>query len=648
MGSRSSTTFPPAEGLEQAHGQLVREADFDAALEAGLSALSRIGLGMAGGGELEQACKDLDARLARTGDALSTALVRVAAQAARNLLGRTPGKRSLSGDGFDERELDALAAREDFSILSSFLDVTRCMLAIVHGDLEEALAHAERVEATSARLEFFRTHFSFFMAIARLGTRGLEGLRGGPLAGHLERLARLAESCPENYGHLDRAASAELARLEGRHADARELYDDAHAAAKTNDLPHHEAIIAELAARYYFNRDKPHVAQVYLARARDGYARWGARAKVAELERTFEGAIRAGPQSAGGYEEVTVTSARALDAVAVVRAAEALAGEIDLSKLLERIMRTSLELAGADHVALALAREGALAVVAAMDSAPEELRIGLSSPLDQSPDVAPEVARHVAGTRAPLAATSPAEDARFAKDPRIAARKPASILGLPLVHRGELAGVIYLEHGGARGVFGKDRVEVLGLLSSQVAIAVENALLVADVRARTNELGVLNIELVHELEERKRTERDRAALQQGIIEMQRARLAELRTPFIPVSHDVMVMPLVGTLDGPRAEEALLVALAGTTARRARVVILDVTGVKVVDEHVARTLLKMVDALGLLGAAAVVTGIRGDVARTLVEIDADFSAKVTTKSTLEAGIRHAFGEASRRH
>jgi anti-anti-sigma regulatory factor len=123
--------------------------------------------------------------------------------------------------------------------------------------------------------------------------------------------------------------------------------------------------------------------------------------------------------------------------------------------------------------------------------------------------------------------------------------------------------------------------------------------------------------------------------------MQKARLAEMRTPFIPVSHDVMVMPLVGTLDHARAEDALTMALEGTAARGARVVILDVTGVKVIDEIVARTLLRMVDALGLLGAEAIVTGIRGEVARTLVEIDADFATKVRTLSTLSAGIKHAF-------
>jgi anti-anti-sigma regulatory factor len=215
------------------------------------------------------------------------------------------------------------------------------------------------------------------------------------------------------------------------------------------------------------------------------------------------------------------------------------------------------------------------------------------------------------------------------------------------VHRGALAGVVYLENRAARGAFGKERVEVLSLLSSQAAIAVENALLVADVRFRTNELAQANEELVRELAERERTEAERAHLQQGIIAMQKARLAELRTPFIPVTSDVMVMPLVGTLDGARAEEALEVALSGTASRGARVVILDITGVKGVDENVALTLVRMVDALRLLGAEAIVTGVRGDVARTLVELDAGFGEKVVTKSTLEAGVRRALAARSRR-
>jgi len=466
-------------------------------------------------------------------------------------------------------------------------------------------------------------------------------LQGRPFGEHLDPLAVLASA--ESYRHCYLAVQAEFARREGRHGDVRELYDEALEKAAKSGFPFHEAVIAELAARYYEGREKAEMVAVYRALARDAYTRWGARAKTAAMDAEPR-APDVDPHQAlvaeNALEEATRAAPRALDAVAVVRAAQAIASEIDLERLIERLMRTLLELAGADHGALVLARDGDLMLEAVTSVDPEETRVGLSLPIPAAPDVAASIVQYVARARETLAITSPVDDPHFGRDARIEARKPASVLGFPLVHRGALAGVVYLENRLARGAFGKDRVEVLSLLSSQAAIAVENALLVADVRSRTNELTLLNAELTRELVERERAEAERAHLQQGIIAMQRARLAELRTPFIPVSDAVMVMPLVGTLDASRADEALEVALSGTASHGARVVIVDITGVKRVDEQVAFTLVRLVDSLRLLGAEAIVTGVRGEVARTLVGLDADFGAKVITKSTLEAGIRRA--------
>ncbi len=460
----------------------------------------------------------------------------------------------------------------------------------------------------------------------------------------INRLKALAEANPSNYLHLYLAAQAEMARTQNKHGDARELYDEALANANTNAFPQHEAIIAEMAARYYAARNKTDAAKVYYGRAREAYQRWGATEKVAQLDRDHEPHTKMAPQNVEMVEDIGLASGRTLDAVAVVRAAETIAGEIDFDKLIARLMHTLVEIAGADHGALLLSRSGkdhgALLIEAVIDENPTELQIGLSVPVLTSADVSPSIVAHVGQTRASIVVTNATEDTRFAADERIVAKRPASILCFPLIHQGTLSGIVYLEHQATAGVFSKDRVEVLSLLSAQAAIAIENALLVADVRGRTTELSALHEELLRELSERERSEKERANLKEGIIAMQKARLAEMRTPFIPVSHDVMVMPLVGTLDQGRAEEALEIALAGTAARNARVVILDVTGVKVMDEIVATTLLRMVEALGLLGAEAIVTGIRGKVAATLVEIDANFANKVRTLSTLSAGMKHA--------
>jgi len=117
------------------------------------------------------------------------------------------------------------------------------------------------------------------------------------------------------------------------------------------------------------------------------------------------------------------------------------------------------------------------------------------------------------------------------------------------------------------------------------------------------------------------------------------RLRLLSTPLVPISDDVVAMPLIGTIDPDRADRVLEVLLAGISNGRVRVAILDVTGVVTLDEQVAAALVRTAHAVRLLGAQMVLSGIRAEVARTLVEIGADFSGIVTC-ANLQASITYA--------
>lgn len=127
------------------------------------------------------------------------------------------------------------------------------------------------------------------------------------------------------------------------------------------------------------------------------------------------------------------------------------------------------------------------------------------------------------------------------------------------------------------------------------------------------------------------------------------RLRLLSTPLVPIRDDVVAMPLIGTIDPDRADRVLEVLLYGISNGRVRVAILDVTGVVTLDEQVAAALVRTAHAVRLLGAQMVLSGIRAEVARTLVEIGADFSG-IATCANLQAAITHALrlsrGRASR--
>lgn len=171
------------------------------------------------------------------------------------------------------------------------------------------------------------------------------------------------------------------------------------------------------------------------------------------------------------------------------------------------------------------------------------------------------------------------------------------------------------------------------------ALQQERDRLEARVDARTAELADVNARLVVELRERQAAEQERAALQDEIIRAQERRLEELSAPILPIAQQILVMPLIGTFDARRGAQVQSAALAAAAAHAARVVILDVTGVQATGEAFAAILLRTATGLRLLGAQAVITGIRPDVARLLATGDSPLGA-LTIASTLRDGFARA--------
>jgi DNA-binding LacI/PurR family transcriptional regulator/anti-anti-sigma regulatory factor len=144
-------------------------------------------------------------------------------------------------------------------------------------------------------------------------------------------------------------------------------------------------------------------------------------------------------------------------------------------------------------------------------------------------------------------------------------------------------------------------------------------------------------ELEREVEERERAQAESLRLQQEVIEAQQRAIQELSTPIIPVLEGVIVMPLIGSIDTMRARDVTRTLLAGIREHQARVVILDITGVPIVDSGVAAYLNKTVQAARLKGARTIVTGISESVAETIVDLGIDWSG-IETLRDLRTGLR----------
>ncbi len=149
-----------------------------------------------------------------------------------------------------------------------------------------------------------------------------------------------------------------------------------------------------------------------------------------------------------------------------------------------------------------------------------------------------------------------------------------------------------------------------------------------------------------DITERKRLEEDRERLQHKIIEAQRRALQELSTPIVPVIEGVLVLPLVGSIDTWRAQQVMETLLEAISQYQAKVVIVDITGVMVVDTGVANHLMQVVRAAGLLGSECVLVGISPEVAQTIVSLGVDLSS-ISTQANLQSGIEYALRKTGRR-
>ncbi|MDI1482939.1 AAA family ATPase [Polyangium sp. y55x31] len=399
------------------------------------------------------------------------------------------GSRSLLGDG------------DGFT--GGLARTLEAYLFCVTGRWERALSRAR--EADQFRADILGmppvTDIPLFLALASAkcwhvaaGTEERARLREH-IEDSLARLRYFTEGCEENFLHKLRLVEAEYARVLGKTEEAAAKYDEAIELAREHRFLHIEALAAQLAAEFRLAMGKSHIGAMYLREARDAYARWGAYAVVAHLGARYPAVLKVSMHEPSP-ERTTVTATTTttggstdanFDVKTAVRAAQALSSELDPERVVGRLMELTLENAGAQRGALVLSDGEALSVVARLSVKGPRIETGLSEPLRQSQDVPMAVVKYAARTGEPVVTGDARSEARFAADPYLASHAVLSLLALPLTHRGHVVGVLYLEHRDVPSAFPPARVELLSVLASQAAIAVENAMLYRDLEVKIQE-----------------------------------------------------------------------------------------------------------------------------------------------------------------
>ncbi|RMG22433.1 MAG: GAF domain-containing protein [Bacteroidetes bacterium] len=322
-----------------------------------------------------------------------------------------------------------------------------------------------------------------------------------------ERLKSMAVYAPMNYLHKWYLVEAELLRVKGEDLHARGYYEKAIDLARDYEYLNEEALAWELAGKFYRICGKRFLAETFLRQASQAYQRWGAMGKVAQLAERYPRFVSSmGSQETAPHTSSGGSSGRdaifGLDLESITRASRALSGEVVLSNLLEKLMQIVIENAGATRGVFMEHREGELFILAIAESQ-QQVHVQQPIPASEYSHIAHTIINYVARTGHELVIDLPAAEPQYAKDTYLQTYSPAAVLSFPIVHKGEMMALLYLENHLTEGAFTPERLEILHVLSAQMAISLDNARLYEQldekVKARTRQLNEKNQELANAL-----------------------------------------------------------------------------------------------------------------------------------------------------
>ncbi|MEG4213110.1 AAA family ATPase [Microcoleus sp. S13_B4] len=430
--------------------------------------------------------------------------ISVERQTALNLCDQAVEPCYLVGESFNElKTLPNLIEAKSFMVVCVAYNA-KAMLNFIFRNYAQALENSrlfEKYEEAAVGLYVVSVNnFYYSLSLLALYPQASKGEQKHYLKKVVslqKKMQKWAVHAAMNYQHKYDLVAAEKARVLGQNTEAMELYDRAISGASKNGYIQEEALAYELAGEFYQSLEKHIISPAYLTKAYYAYIRWGAIAKVKDLELRYPFLVAQARTTETPTLDITssttgnTTSSSLgdfLDLATFIKSAQAINGEMVLEKLLTKLIKIILENAAAQKVVLLLLKNDILCIEATGTFAENQVTLLPSLPVENRQDVPLSVINYVHQSQKHLVLDNATVAEPFKVDAYIQKNQPKSILCLPILYQSQRRGIIYLENALTVGAFTVERVEVFKVLISQVAIAVENAGLYAREKEKSQQL----------------------------------------------------------------------------------------------------------------------------------------------------------------
>ncbi|MFT5913900.1 MAG: histidine kinase [Bacteroidia bacterium] len=447
--------------------------------------------------ELSKRCDEYALSLKKIQNFAIADILTVVSQTLECLAGNTESQYSLTGNGFVEDDYE-----KNYEAVPIFPAVRLPLKSFVHylyGDYETALQLSKKADEYMPALfgmvwnSFHQSTHS--LTLCALAKSDLEN-KDDYLKEITEKQAQMkvwAESAPHNFKHQYLLVQAEIANIQEDKLEAMDLYDESIRLAQENGFVQYEAIANELAGKFYLGWNKSKIASPYLQQAKYSYELWGATAKADDLAKQYPNLADNSSRSNLHTRNIGITTqidhtrpfssttttqgGSAFDLDTLVKASNTLSGEIKLDNLLKKMMLIVMENAGADKGILALKDGNEFFVQATHNISENHIAVLQRESLKENQNIPASLITYGIRTKNSLVLEDATQNKQFKDLPYVKVHKPKSVMIVPILKQGEVIAVLYLSNKQVAGVFTQERLSLVNMLSSQIAISIGNAIL---------------------------------------------------------------------------------------------------------------------------------------------------------------------------